>query len=73
MDAAGPEDGAARLRQAERELRRVRRSRRVLMDVLAGVEEAFRAEIQALEAENRRLRRLLARRARIPRLPERPS
>jgi hypothetical protein len=73
MDAAGPEDGAARLRQAERELRRVRRSRRVLMDVLAGVEEAFRAEIQALEAENRRLRRLLARRSRIPRLPERPS
>jgi hypothetical protein len=63
----GGEDAAERLRRAERELRRARRSRQVLMEVLAGLEASYRAEIQALEAENRRLRRLLARRARVPR------
>lgn len=54
--------GDDRLRRLERELRRARRSRQVLMEVLTGVEEAFQAEIRTLEAENRRLRRLLARR-----------
>jgi propanediol dehydratase small subunit len=63
--AGGAEAGSAqgdRLRQLERELRRARRSRQVLMEVLTGIEETYRAEIGALRAENRRLRRLLARR-----------
>lgn len=61
----GAEAGGAaedRVHRLERELRRARRSRQVLMEVLGGLEETYGSEIRTLQAENRRLRRLLARR-----------
>ena len=53
--AAGPEELRARLRHLQRELGRVRRSRRVLMDLLWRLDRDWRRRIEALEAENRRL------------------
>ena len=54
-----PPDGAEalgrRLRGLERELARVRRSRRVLMDLLWRLDHDWRRRLDALEAENRRL------------------
>jgi len=41
--------------QLERELRRVRRGRRVLMDLLWRLDRDWRQRVAALEAENRRL------------------
>jgi hypothetical protein len=49
----GPEERCAEL---ERELRRLRRSRRVLLDLLWQLDREWRQRLQALEAENRRLR-----------------
>jgi uncharacterized protein involved in exopolysaccharide biosynthesis len=51
-----------RLRRLQGELDRLRRSRRVLMDVLVALEEAYRLQLASLRAENRRLRRALRRR-----------
>lgn len=45
----------ARVRHLERELGRVRRSRRVLMDLLWRLDRDWRRRIEVLEAENRRL------------------
>lgn len=63
-----PPDGAEalgrRLRGLERELARVRRSRRVLMDLLWRLDHDWRCRLDALEAENRRL--WAARRGRAP-------
>lgn len=63
-------DVAERLRRTEWELGRVRRSRRVLMDVLVGIERSYQTQIGTLAAENRRLRRLLAKRGRGRPVPQ---
>lgn len=52
---AGPEELGARVRHLERELVRVRRSRRVLMDLLWRLDRDWRRRLDLLEAENRRL------------------
>jgi len=51
----GPEELGARVRHLERELGRVRRSRRVLMDLLWRLDRDWRRRLDVLEAENRRL------------------
>lgn len=59
---SGAEERCAEL---ERELRRVRRSRQVLLNLLWQLDREWRQRMEALEAENRRLwssRRLIARR-----------
>ena len=54
-----------RFAELERELRRVRRSRQVLLNLLWQLDREWRLRLDALEAENRRLwstRRLIVRR-----------
>ncbi len=54
-----------RCAELERELRRVRRSRQVLLNLLWQLDREWRLRLDALEAENRRLwstRRLIVRR-----------
>jgi hypothetical protein len=53
--ADAPEFLSARVGQLERELRRMRRSRRVLMDLLWRLDRDWRERLSTLEAENRRL------------------
>jgi HPt (histidine-containing phosphotransfer) domain-containing protein len=58
-------DAEQRCVELERELRRVRRSRQVLMNLLWQLDREWRLRLEALEAENRRLwssRRLIVRR-----------
>lgn len=54
-----------RCAELERELRRVRRSRQVLLNLLWQLDREWRLRLEALEAENRRLwstRRIIVRR-----------
>ncbi len=53
--SAGSDELRARLRHLERELGRVRRGRRVLMDLLWRLDRDWRRRLEMLEAENRRL------------------
>lgn len=55
VPAVGPEGLRARVGELEREVARLRRSRRVLMDLLWRLDRDWRARLAALEAENRRL------------------
>lgn len=62
--AIGPEGLRARVGELEREVARLRRSRRVLMDLLWRLDRDWRARLAELEAENRRL--WACRRRRLP-------
>ena len=53
--AMDPSEWARRVGGLERELHRLRRSRRVLMELLWRLDRDWRARASALEAENRRL------------------
>ena len=54
-EGGGVEETRARIRRLELELSRVRRSRRVLMDLLWRLDRDWRRRLEVLEAENRRL------------------
>ncbi len=54
-EGATADETRARVRHLELELHRVRRSRRVLMDLLWRLDRDWRRRLEVLEAENRRL------------------